>query len=105
MRLHGRNAAKWWRHEKSEERYDYLYSASELAPFAETIGAARQIVRKAYLYTNNHFSAKSVVNAAMIKAQLGDPGNDLPERLLDTYPGLREMLAVERQGVSLPPRS
>src|SRR5262249_2407329 len=25
MRLHGRNAEKWWRHEKSEDRYDYLY--------------------------------------------------------------------------------
>ena len=30
-------------------------------------------MKKAYLYTNNHFSAKSVVNAAMIKQQLGEP--------------------------------
>jgi hypothetical protein len=34
MRLHGRNAAKWWRHEKSEDRYDYLYSADELKEFS-----------------------------------------------------------------------
>ena len=27
MRLHGRNAAQWWSHEKSEDRYNYLYSA------------------------------------------------------------------------------
>jgi hypothetical protein len=26
MRLHGRNAAQWWQHEKSEDRYNYLYS-------------------------------------------------------------------------------
>jgi uncharacterized protein YecE (DUF72 family) len=73
MRLHGRNAAKWWTHEKSEDRYDYLYSAEELRPFAETADAARRLVKKAYLYTNNHFSAKSIANAAMIKHQLGEP--------------------------------
>ena len=39
MRLHGRNAAKWWRHEKSEDRYDYLYSADELKEFSETADA------------------------------------------------------------------
>ena len=26
MRLHGRNAAQWWRHDKAEDRYNYLYS-------------------------------------------------------------------------------
>src|SRR5262249_21305366 len=60
MRLHGRNAQKWWRHEKSEDRYDYLYTADELREFTETADAARRLVKKAYLYTNNHFSAKSV---------------------------------------------
>ena len=77
MRLHGRNAAQWWSHEKSEDRYNYLYSNEELEPFVETAKAVRQLVKKMYLYTNNHFSAKSVANAAMIKAQLGEPV-DLP---------------------------
>jgi uncharacterized protein YecE (DUF72 family) len=73
MRLHGRNAAAWWRHATSEDRYDYLYSADELREFSETADAARHLVKKLYLYTNNHFSAKSVANAAMIKHQLGEP--------------------------------
>jgi len=73
MRLHGRNAAQWWKHDKPEDRYNYLYSATEIGEFVETIGAARAIVKKAYVYTNNHFSAKSVANAAMIKKQLGEP--------------------------------
>ena len=34
LRLHGRNADQWWKHEKSEDRYNYLYSADELRPFA-----------------------------------------------------------------------
>jgi len=65
MRLHGRNAAQWWRHDKSEDRYNYLYTAGELREFSETAGAAKELVKKSYLYTNNHFSSKSVVNAVM----------------------------------------
>jgi uncharacterized protein YecE (DUF72 family) len=70
MRLHGRNAAQWWTHEKSEDRYNYLYSEEEIAEFVETIDSARAIVKKAYVYTNNHFSAKSIANAQMIRKQL-----------------------------------
>ena len=69
MRLHGRNAAAWWHHEKSEDRYNYLYSAEELKEFSEIATAANELVKKSYLYTNNHFSSKSVVNAVMLKAQ------------------------------------
>ena len=89
MRLHGRNAAQWWRHEKSEDRYDYLYTADELKEFTETADAAQALVRKLYLYTNNHFSAKSVANAAMIKRQLGQPlDGEYPPEFLARYPEL-----------------
>jgi uncharacterized protein YecE (DUF72 family) len=91
MRLHGRNVEKWWRHEKAEDRYDYLYSASELKEFSETAAAARTLVKKLYLYTNNHFSAKSVANAAMIKEQLGQPvEGEYPETFIARYPELAD---------------
>src|SRR6202171_3350419 len=87
MRLHGRNARTWWRHEKSEDRYDYLYSTEELKEFSETADAARRLVKKLYLYTNNHFSAKSVANAAMIKHQLGEPlEGAYPAEFVERYP-------------------
>ena len=87
MRLHGRNAAQWWTHDKAEDRYNYLYSAPEVSEFVETLDAARAIVRKAYLYTNNHFSAKSVANAAMIKKQLGEPlDGEYSAEFLSRYP-------------------
>src|SRR5215207_2256379 len=35
MRLHGRNAEQWWRHAKSEDRYNYLYSPGELREFSD----------------------------------------------------------------------
>jgi uncharacterized protein YecE (DUF72 family) len=92
MRLHGRNAAQWWSHGRSEDRYNYLYSARELQEFSDVAGAARRLVKKSYLYTNNHYSSKSVVNALMLKAQLGEPiEGEYPESLIEKYPELREL--------------
>jgi uncharacterized protein YecE (DUF72 family) len=94
MRLHGRNAAKWWHHEKSDDRHNYLYSSDELREFTETAEAASDLVRKVYLYTNNHFSAKSVANAAMIKAQLGEPlSGEYPEEFINRYPELADIVS------------
>jgi uncharacterized protein YecE (DUF72 family) len=73
MRLHGRNAAQWWKHDKSEDRYNYLYSADELKTFAGTADAARRLVKKSYLYFNNHFASKAVVNAVMIRVSSASP--------------------------------
>jgi len=93
MRLHGRNAAQWWKHDKSEDRYNYLYSADELKEFIETADAAKRLVKKLYLYTNNHFSAKSVANANMIKEQLGEPiEGEYSSAFLETFSQLRSAI-------------
>ena len=97
MRLHGRNAAQWWTHDKSEDRYNYLYTAGELQEFSETAKAAKALVKKSYLYTNNHFSSKSVVNAVMLKAQLGQPiEGEYPDSLVETYPELASIISSRR---------
>jgi uncharacterized protein YecE (DUF72 family) len=96
LRLHGRNAAQWWRHEKSDDRYNYLYSAPELEPFAEAMEeATRREVKKAYLYANNHFSAKSVANAALLKHRLGqDLPGEYPEAMVERYPDLKGIVKL-----------
>ena len=95
MRLHGRNAEQWWRHEKAEDRYNYLYSKDELREFTETASAARHIVKKLYMYSNNHFSAKSVANAAMIKHQLGEPvEGEYSPAFVEQYPELAGVVKV-----------
>ena len=95
MRLHGRNAKAWWRHEKSEDRYNYLYSEQELREFSDIAGAAQALVRKSYLYTNNHFASKSVVNAVMIKAQLGQPiEGEYPPELIEHYPDIADAVTT-----------
>jgi uncharacterized protein YecE (DUF72 family) len=101
MRLHGRNAAQWWRHEHRDDRYNYLYTAAELKEFSEDASAAKELVKKSYLYTNNHFAAKSVVNAVMLKAQLGEPiEGEYPPEMVDRYPEIRDLVAIS----SLVPR-
>jgi uncharacterized protein YecE (DUF72 family) len=93
LRLHGRNAAQWWAPEAPEERYNYLYSPEELRPFAAVAETVGPEVRKAYLYLNNHFAAKSVVNATVLKHQLGQPvSGDYRREMIDTYPVLRSIV-------------
>jgi len=89
LRLHGRNAEQWWLHKASEDRYNYLYSPQELRPFAEAARHATRQVKKAYLYANNHFSAKSVANAAILKHELGQPvPGEYPPEFIRRYPEL-----------------
>jgi uncharacterized protein YecE (DUF72 family) len=109
LRLHGRNAKNWWKHEKSEDRYNYLYSTDELEPIAEAVEVASRKVKKSYLYANNHFSAKSVANAAILKHRLGQelPGEYLDE-FVERYPDLDGLvktipLLISPQGPSRKP--
>ena len=95
LRLHGRNAAQWWTHEKSEDRYNYLYSEAELEPFVDAAEDASARVKKAYVYANNHFSAKSVANAATIKNKLGQKlGGEYPEAFVQRYPDLKGLVKI-----------
>jgi uncharacterized protein YecE (DUF72 family) len=104
LRLHGRNAAQWWKHDSSEDRYNYLYSAGELEPFAEAAKAASREVKKAYLYANNHFSAKSVANAAILKTQLGQKlDGEYPAEFVEEYPDLKGLVKLLPQQPSLTP--
>jgi uncharacterized protein YecE (DUF72 family) len=104
MRLHGRNAAQWWKHDKSEDRYNYLYSGDELKPFATTADAARRLVKKFYLYFNNHFASKAVVNAVMIKQQLGEPvTGTYPKPFVERYPETASIVAIDQPSPQLMP--
>jgi uncharacterized protein YecE (DUF72 family) len=95
LRLHGRNAKNWWTHDKSEDRYNYLYSPQELEPFTEAVEEASRKVKRAYVYANNHFSAKSVANAAILKHQLGQPlPGEYPEEFVERYPDLKGLVKL-----------
>jgi uncharacterized protein YecE (DUF72 family) len=83
-RFHGRNYQKWFAHEESWERYNYLYSKEELEPWADRI----RVMSKAndvYAITNNHFRGQAVVNAVELERELGLAAR-LPPQVEETYP-------------------
>jgi len=98
MRLHGRNAQQWWKHAQSEDRYNYLYSEAELSPIAEALRTARALVKKQYVYLNNHFAAQAVADAVVLRQLLDEPVTaPLPAELVSRYPML------EGKVTTLPP--
>src|SRR5712691_5270187 len=83
VRFHGRNYEKWFAHDESWERYNYLYSKDELEPWVERIKTmARE--KDTYVITNNHFRGQAVVNAADLKEALGQ-GRRFPPQLKEVY--------------------
>jgi uncharacterized protein YecE (DUF72 family) len=91
LRMHGRNAEKWFQHKSAAEKYNYLYSSEELDPFVEGLQQIGNLNKKLYVYMNNHFAAKAVANAIMIRYKLDLP-IDPPfwKELIEEYPELNE---------------
>jgi len=95
LRLHGRNAKEWWDHAESEDRYNYFYSGEELQPIADKVRDVRAMVKKAYLFLNNHFSAQSVANAVTLKKMLDEPITArLPAEFVERFPDLAGIVAT-----------
>jgi uncharacterized protein YecE (DUF72 family) len=96
VRMHGRNAAQWWDHEATEDRYNYLYATDELEPFVDVAAAAAALGKKLYLYTNNHFAGNAVANAAQVRARLGDPVTaSFPRTFLERFPHLEGIVRTD----------
>jgi len=70
VRLHGRNAAKWWWHEHAWERYDYSYSAQELAPWARRVRELEHEAGTVYVFANNHWQGQAVDTARQLRLLL-----------------------------------
>ncbi len=70
VRFHGRNAAKWWKHEQAYQRYDYLYSEDELAEWVPKVRDVESKTERTYVFFNNHYQGKSAQNARMFAKML-----------------------------------
>lgn len=71
VRFHGRNYQNWWKG-TNETRYDYLYSAEELAPWADRLVdiAAGEQAKEVFAFFNNHRRGQAVRNAEMLEDML-----------------------------------
>jgi uncharacterized protein YecE (DUF72 family) len=98
LRLHGRNAANWFRGDAGRDaRYDYLYDDREIDDMA---GVARTMAEQAaelVVVQNNHFRGQALVNALQLKHRLTGVRPPAPQTLVETYPSLAQEVIVERQ--------
>jgi uncharacterized protein YecE (DUF72 family) len=87
FRFHGRNYKNWWRHGDTEDRYNYLYTPEEQKHLSEDVREVSSRTSEAYVFYNNHFGAKAVVNAVEMQRLLDVPVQErLPEAVLERYP-------------------
>jgi len=83
FRLHGRNVEGWLRQVRGEEpsvreKYDYLYTESELRELMPEIDEAANEAEQVYVSFNNNNRDYPVRNALMLKRLLGQPTDSLP---------------------------
>jgi len=66
VRLHGRNTTRdhYW--------YDYLYSEKELAPWVNKIKRIKEQTDTVFVYFNNHYGGKAIVNALQFEEMVND---------------------------------
>jgi len=91
VRLHGRRYDTWFSDDPEvppHERYNYLYSAKELAPWADRINSVAEQTRKTFVITNNHYLGKAVVNALELISMLRSSKVQVPDPLRLRYPEL-----------------
>lgn len=92
VRLHGRNYEHWFTpNDRSEERYNYLYTLDELKPWAVRIANIAQVAQTVFVIANNHFEGKAVVNGLQLVSILRNSPVPVPETLRERYPHLAEI--------------
>jgi uncharacterized protein YecE (DUF72 family) len=94
VRLHGRRYDTWFSDDPAVpgyERYNYLYSTEELAPWAARVNKIATRSREVFVITNNHYQGKGVVNALQLISILKGSKVKVPEPLRERFPELERI--------------
>ena len=90
VRLHGRNYDQWFDSDNRNDRYDYLYTEQEISGWKERVERIAHQAEVVYVVANNHFEAKSGVNALEMKHLLTGLRVSAPPMLIQRYPELKK---------------
>jgi uncharacterized protein YecE (DUF72 family) len=88
VRVHGRNYKDWFRENAgAEARYNFLYSAEQLRPWAKRAKELAEDDRtdEVYVVTNNHYLGQAPANALMLKSMLERERVPAPPELFEKY--------------------
>lgn len=98
LRLHGRNAAEWFRREAGrDDRYNYLYGSEELDEIQATALHLEAEHDEVYVVSNNHFAGQAVANAVELRARLSGERVPAPAELVARYPALAPYARAQGQ--------
>jgi uncharacterized protein YecE (DUF72 family) len=93
-RLHGRNRAEWFKADTNRDRrYDYLYSAEELAEWVDRIKRIADDIHRIHVVLNNHFRGQAVANALAMSAMLSGRRAAAPRGIIAAFPSLSHLFA------------
>lgn len=103
FRFHGRNYRNWFGADVGRDaRYDYLYSAAELSPWADVIRRAATESTRVFVVLNNHFRGQAPANAFELGALLTGARPPAPAVLRRAYPRLAESTAEAPDDTATP---
>lgn len=91
MRLHGRNADKWFSKAGRDETYDYYYSNDELAEIKQRIKRLAGNFEEVTVIANNHYRGSELANVLQLKNMLTGEKQEFPEGLLRLHPELKKI--------------
>jgi uncharacterized protein YecE (DUF72 family) len=91
IRLHGRNYKQWFAETNVRDRYDYLYSAKELAGWKERAQEVAVKTETTYVVANNHNLGKAAVNALQLISMIEARKVKVPATLVPRYPELEQI--------------
>ncbi|MBZ5702841.1 MAG: DUF72 domain-containing protein, partial [Acidobacteriia bacterium] len=97
IRLHGQRYDTWFSDDPAtppHERYNYLYTEEELAPWVQRTHQVLAHARDVFVVTNNHYQGKAVVNALQLISLLKGEKVNVPEPLRQHYPQLEAISAT-----------
>lgn len=106
VRVHGRNWKDWFREGAGRDaRYDYLYRADELRPWAARVTKLDAAPGRpdVYVVTNNHFEGKAVANAKMLEAMVKGRRVGAPAPLVGRYARVLAPFADPEDGAGAMP--
>ena len=92
--MHGRRYDTWFTDDADvpqHERYNYLYSAEELRPWADRVKKVAEDASDVFVIANNHYQGKAAVNALELIAMLKKAKVKVPEPLREKYPELEKI--------------